>query len=183
MWSFSARRSGLEVCRESRGAVRVDRPWRGSKAPISPCIGPPTPSATASSSTVSTTRGTLSPEISGTSGGIVAHRLTPRIATLSPKPSTERGPRAISLLVRLADSSLQKVEDRLECAIPDEILVTRLAGEPQLLGFRCCLEQRSAKAKRDDPVSLAKKDQDRRPDIADLRQRVRNGHAQAPTPV
>src|SRR5436309_1749936 len=75
-------------------------------------------------------------------------------------------------LFRLADSPLQKVEDRLECAVPDEILVTGLAGEPQLLGFRCCVEQCSAKAKRDDPVSLAVKDLDRRLDIADPREGV-----------
>ncbi len=50
--------------------------------------------------------------------------------------------------------------------------MTGLAGEPQFLRFRCCVEQRSTEAKRNDPVSLAMKDQDRRLDIADPRQRV-----------
>jgi hypothetical protein len=35
--------------------------------------------------TVSTTRGRLAPAVTGASAGIAAHRLTPRIATLSPK--------------------------------------------------------------------------------------------------
>ena len=35
--------------------------------------------------------------------------------------------------------------------------MTGLAGEPQLFRFRCCVEQRSAKAHRNDPVSLAVK--------------------------
>src|SRR3974377_1798195 len=38
---------------------------------------------------VSTTGGNVSQPIPDASAGIVAHRLTPRIATLSPKPSTE----------------------------------------------------------------------------------------------
>jgi hypothetical protein len=74
--------------------------------------------------------------------------------------------------MKSADPTLQKVEDRLECAMPDEILVTGISGEPQLFGFRCCVKQRSAKAKWDDPVSRAMKDQDRRLDLTDPRQRV-----------
>ena len=110
----------------------MDRPWRGLKAPIFPQNWPADPVGHGLESTVSTTTGTLSPEISGTSGGIVAHRLTPRIATPSPKPSTER--------MESADPTLQKVEDRLECAISNEILVTGISGEPQLFGFRCCVK-------------------------------------------
>src|SRR5437764_10307002 len=129
MSSFNARRSGLEVSRIKRGGPNGP-PLAWSEGSHFPPKLARRPVGHDLEFTVSTTRGSLSPEISGTSGGIVAHRLTPRIATLSPKSSTE--------WLKSADVAPQKVEDRLECAVPDEILVAGLAGQPQLLWLRSC---------------------------------------------
>ena len=60
----------------------MDRPWRGSRAPF-PLIVPPT-IGHGLEITVSTTGGRLAGGTVGASTGSVAHRLTPRIATLSP---------------------------------------------------------------------------------------------------
>src|SRR5580704_8303402 len=164
MWSFSARRSGLEVSWESKRGGPNGPPLVWSEGSHFPPELARRPVGHGLESTVSTTRGSLSPEISGTSGRIVAHRLTPRIATLSPKPSTEAG--------KSADPTLQKTEDRFECAIPDEVLVTGLSGDPQLLRFWRGVKQRAAEPRRHNPVSLAVKNQDRSLDLADPRKRV-----------
>jgi len=60
----------------------MGRPWRGSRAPFPPVV-PPT-IGHGLEITVSTTRGRLVRGTAGASAGSVAHRLTPRIATLSP---------------------------------------------------------------------------------------------------
>src|SRR5947209_2246021 len=131
MSSFNARRSGLEVSRIKRGGPNGP-PLAWSEGSHFPPKLARRPVGHGLEFTVSTTGSSLSPQISGTSGGIVAHRLTPRIATLSPKPSTARAS---------ADPAPHKVEDGLECAIPDEILVAGIRGEPQFLGLRGRFEQ------------------------------------------
>src|SRR5215831_6864197 len=124
-------------------------------------------------STVSTTRGRLSPEISGASARIVAHRLTPRIATVSPKPSTGPAPEALFCAsINSANAALQKVQHRPECAVPDEVFVTGLWGDPKLLRFRCRIEQPAAKPQRYYPIALAMENEDRGLNLANPRQRV-----------